>query len=159
MMDKQHIIFIDDDSIQREAFRREMKKHPQIVAYIEEDVFSAVAKWILLTKLGHMPREVICDWHLNAVAEPSHNPFVDDSRDGKFKEGAHYLFYKCCKATDDGLLVCYTGDARSALKTLHNSIEGLRVKIVQKDAVTVPHLVEWVVHHNAYATETALEQA
>ena len=140
-----YLIIVDDDDIQRHAFKRELEEQ-NVNAIITDSIIEACIQWMILTKQGKMPRAVIVDWHLR-----DDDAEIDDPRDGLTKRGAHYLLNQCCDCSDSGLLITYTGNPSVARDTLNKSTEGTRVHVVSKDQLDTKNLLDWALHHKAFA--------
>ena len=135
----QFVIVVENSEKRREEFRRAFVQHDDIAVFIEGNVFDACCRWFLLYEMGLSPRAVITNWHFD-----DDDACITDERDNIFKSGAHFLLMQCAQITDEGLLVVYTHDAKSAEIGLSGSIEAKRTIILSKSHLTVKGLIKWL---------------
>lgn len=143
-MPSQFVVVVEEDEKRREEFRAAFGQHDDIAVFIEDSIFDACVKWLLLYDKGLCPRAVITSWHF--CEEDAH---IVDDRDGIFKSGAHFLLMQCAKLTDEGLLIVYTDDTKGATAGLAGSIEEQYVTVLSDKQFTVPSLILWLEEKHA----------
>ena len=141
----QFVIVVEGDPKKREEFSEAFKKHSDIAVFIEESIFDACCKWLLLYEKGLSPRAVITNWNVHEA-----DACTVDERDKLFKSGAHFLLMQCAKLTDEGLLVVYTSDPQAACEGIAGSIEEDRTVILSKKQISVAGLILWLEHQHAF---------
>jgi hypothetical protein len=138
------LIIVEDNAETRQKYKTCLAAHPVVTYYMTDSIFNATVQYMLWMAKGIMPRAIVADWDV----QDGEACYLDE-RDNCHKSGAHFLLSRCAD-DNNGLLVAYTSDPRSAQRRLVQSLEGPRVQVVSKDLLGVDDLMTWVINHKSF---------